>query len=58
MKTQAQDIIAHTMDFWSQRAGHQFSQEDARQAVDNVCGFFAILNEWQRRAHEGDGGNE
>ena len=40
----------HTIVFWSERSGQEFSQEDARQMVANVSGFFTVLAEWERRA--------
>lgn len=54
VKTQTQDMIDQTIAFWSQRTEQQFSHEDARQAVDNVCGFFSVLAEWQRCTSEED----
>jgi hypothetical protein len=50
MGEQAQDIIAHTIAFWSERMGEEYSQEDAREMVANVSGFFTVLAEWERRA--------
>jgi hypothetical protein len=48
MKDQSPDIIDDTARFWSQRAGKVISREEARQAVENVHGFFQVLLEWER----------
>ena len=47
---QTQDMINQTIAFWSERSGQEFSQEDAREMVANVSGFFTVLAEWERRA--------
>ena len=52
MGEQVQDIIEHTLAFWSERMGEEYSQEDAREMVANVSGFFQVLAEWERRAKE------
>jgi hypothetical protein len=52
MQKQTQDILNQTIAFWSERTGQEFSQEDARQMVANVSGFFNVLAEWERRATE------
>ena len=33
---------------WQPRLGRDLSREDARQIIENVTGFFAILAEWSR----------
>jgi len=56
-QTQDKDTIAHTMDFWKARSRRTLSEEDARQMVENVTGFFRILSEWaaaEARAPEVD----
>lgn len=35
-----------TIDFWQPRSGQPLSHENARQIVQNVAGFFRVLNEW------------
>ena len=52
MKKQPQDIINYTITFWRERTEQEYSQEDARQMVSNVTGFFAVLTEWGHRAKE------
>jgi hypothetical protein len=46
-------LIEQTRRLWRSRLGRDVSGEDARQIVENVTGFFAVLAEWshaQRRA--------
>lgn len=50
-KDNVEDIIA----VWSERTGREISREGARQMAANVCGFFEVLKEWDRRAREEDG---
>jgi hypothetical protein len=54
MDAQGQDIVIHTMAFWSERVGEEVSQEDARQMIVNVSGFFHVLAAWERRAKNRD----
>jgi hypothetical protein len=50
MQKQTQDMINQTIAFWSERSEQKCSQEDAREMVANVSGFFTVLAEWERRA--------
>ena len=50
MDEEGQDIVAQTIAFWSERLGEEVSQEDARQMVVNVSGFFTVLAEWEHHA--------
>jgi hypothetical protein len=52
MRYQARDIIEQTIAFWRERTGQEYSQEDARQMVANVTGFFQVLTEWEQQAKE------
>jgi len=42
------NLIDRTRNLWKPRLGHDLSREDARQAAENVTGFFAVLAEWSR----------
>ena len=42
------NLIHRTIETWQPRAERDLSREDARQIVENVTGFFAILAEWSR----------
>ncbi len=50
MKKEHPDILEKTMAFWGERTGKSFSQEEAREMVANVSGFFQVLAEWDRKA--------
>jgi len=49
MKKPEKDITKYTINFWRKRTGKTFSQEDARQMVTNISGFFTVLSEWSRK---------
>jgi len=38
--------IAETRRFWTKRTSEQVSDENAREAVRNVTGFFELLAQW------------
>jgi hypothetical protein len=40
--------IARTRQVWQPRIGRDLSDEDARQIMHNVTGFFGVLAEWSR----------
>jgi hypothetical protein len=42
------NLIDRTREVWKPRLGRDLSREDARQIVENVTGFFAILTQWSR----------
>jgi hypothetical protein len=42
------NLIDRTREVWNPRFRRDLSREDARQIVENVTGFFAILAEWSR----------
>jgi hypothetical protein len=42
------NLIERTRQVWQPRLGRDLSREDARQIVENVTGFFALLAEWSR----------
>jgi hypothetical protein len=42
------NLIDRTRELWKLRLGRDLSPEDARQIIENVTGFFAILIEWSR----------
>jgi hypothetical protein len=41
-------LIGRTRQVWQPRLGGDLSREDARQMVENVTGFFALLAKWSR----------
>jgi hypothetical protein len=42
------NLIKRTQEIWRPRAGDNLTDEDARQIIENVTGFFSILAEWSR----------
>lgn len=40
--------IARTRQIWQPRVGRDLTDEDARQIMHNVTGFFGVLAEWSR----------
>ena len=40
--------IAHTREIWQPRMGRNLTDEDARQILHSVTGFFGVLAEWRR----------
>jgi hypothetical protein len=42
------DLIDRTIGLWQLHSQRDLSREDARQIVENVTGFFSILQEWSR----------
>jgi hypothetical protein len=42
------NLIDRTIGLWQARSQRGLSREDARQIVENITGFFAILHEWSR----------
>ena len=48
------DLLKRTRAFWEPRYGRKLSDEEAREIVENVVGFFRILEEWNAR----DGGSK
>lgn len=39
-------VLDDTMKFWQPRTSRQLTAEDARQALENISGFFATLQRW------------
>ena len=40
------ELIEQTISVFESRTGRMISQEDVRQAVENISGFFLVLQEW------------
>jgi hypothetical protein len=40
--------IARTRELWQPRMGRDLTDEDARQILHSVTGFFGVLAEWRR----------
>lgn len=42
-------VIEETISVFKDRTDDDFNQEDARQAAENICGFFELLQEWDEK---------
>ena len=42
------DLIQHTIRVWEPRLGRRLTEEDARRILENVVGFFHVLEAWSR----------
>jgi hypothetical protein len=42
------DFIDETLAIWQKRANRQLAREDGREIIENMSGFFRILQEWDR----------
>ena len=40
------ELIEQTISVFKGRIGRKISKEDARQAVENISGFFQVLQDW------------
>lgn len=40
------ELIEQTISVFEHQTDRVISEEDARQAVENICGFFQVLQEW------------
>ena len=54
------ELIEQTISVFKGRIGRKISKEDARQAVENISGFFQVLQKWaeakdQERCENGPG---
>ncbi|MCE5239794.1 hypothetical protein LLH23_15105 [bacterium] len=44
------EVVADTRRFWQERTGEAVSEEDAREIIRNLAGFFDLLHEWDQAA--------
>src|SRR6266436_1258034 len=43
------DFIDQTIAIWQRRSERKLTREDGREIVENIAGFFSILQEWERK---------
>ena len=48
-------LIEQTISVFENRIGRDISKEEARQAVENISGFFQVLQEWVEAEEDGEG---
>jgi len=46
MKSDREEFLRTTADFWSRRSGADLSWDDAENIIRNAVRFFEILSEW------------
>ena len=46
------DLIDHTLTVFQPRTQRRLTREDGRQIIENLTGFFRILQEWEREARQ------
>jgi hypothetical protein len=42
------DFIDQTIAIWQPRSKRQLTREDGREIIENITGFFRVLQEWDR----------
>jgi hypothetical protein len=48
-RADAGDFIDQTIAIWQKRTERKLTREDGREILENISGFFSILQEWERR---------
>jgi hypothetical protein len=48
-RTEEGDFIDQTIAIWQKRTERKLTREDGRQIIENISGFFSILQEWERK---------
>lgn len=48
MRMTRQKLVEYTIAVWQPRTPRRLGKEDAREIMENLTGFFAILTEWNR----------
>src|SRR5262252_8710458 len=49
------DFIDQTMAIWQKRTERKLTREDGREIIENITGFFSILQEWERKERAAEG---
>jgi len=50
MEESKRQLLEQTKRFWQARTGKPISDEDAREIIENIAGFFKILMRWDEKA--------
>jgi hypothetical protein len=43
------DFIEQTVAIWQKRTDRRLTREDGREIIENMTGFFSVLQEWDRK---------
>jgi hypothetical protein len=46
MTTPSQGLLRQTAEFWKRTTQRDLTLEEARQAIENISGFFQVLAQW------------
>ena len=52
MEESKKQFFEWTKQFWQTRAQKALSDEDGREMIENITGFFKILIEWDKKARD------
>jgi len=50
--TEKLQFIKETREFWEKRTGQPVTDEDAREIIVNITGFFKVIAKWDSKAKE------
>lgn len=50
-RSSSECVLDEAIEFWEGRLGRKLSREDARQIIENLTGFFRVLDRWQNPNH-------
>ena len=45
-------FLEQTKQFWQPYSKEELSDEDARQIIENMTGFFKVLKEWKEKEND------
>jgi hypothetical protein len=51
-----ESMLENAVAFWQPRARRALTAEDARQIIENLRGFFEVLDEWERTERQATDG--
>ena len=54
MEDSKRQLIEQTKQYWQPYSKEELSDEDARQIIENMTGFFKVLKEWKEKENDRD----
>jgi hypothetical protein len=48
MTKYSDNLLAETIELWQPLSEKTLNEEDARQIIENITGFFSLLHEWEQ----------
>ena len=52
MKKNSAELIKKTIDVWQPLSKKELNEEDAREIIENITGFFSTLKKWDDKEKE------